>query len=206
MIIALLLACTAEVTVPISRSTIQAALDEKFPLKGGAEGLASLKLTNPVVVLPGDDRIGLTVDATAGWRDVPVREIAAEGMASLPQTGAPAEAAAQTLTVLEGALKRAREAEMISRRGIAGIEATLAYEDGAFYLYQSELTRLEIAGLGPEKSELARQSAQIPVAAALDRLPVYTLSADAKEKAARLVVREVKASSDEVQIILGLPQ
>ena len=206
MIISVLLACSAEVTIPIDRATIQAAVEKKFPLRGGAEGLVSLSLTNPQVSLPGEDRIGLTLDATAGWKDVPVREIAAEGLEVLPKAASPGEAAAQALTLIEGALEIARDAEMVSRSGVAGIEGRLGYEDGAFYLYESELTQLEIAGLAPEKTEQARLSAQIPMAATLDRLPLYTLDADLKQKAARFVLHEVKASPNELQIVMGLPQ
>ena len=206
MILALLLACSAELSIPISQATIQAAVEQKFPLKGGAEGLASLSLTNPVILLPGEDRVGMTLDATAAWKDIPVRELAAAGMESLPKASSPGEATTQALNLLENAIQRTRDAQMVSRQGIAGIEGTLAYEDGSFYLYQSELKRLEIAGLAPEKTEQARLSAQTPLAAALDRLPVYTLDADLKQKAASFVIRDVQATNDGLQIVLGLPE
>jgi hypothetical protein len=206
MLLPILLACSPELAIPISQSTIQAVVEEKFPLKGGAEGLASLSLTNPVVILPGEDRIAMTLDATAAWKDIPVRELAAEGMENFPKATSTGEAATQALNLLESAIQRTRSAEMFSRRGVASIEGTLAYEDGSFYLYQTELTRLEIAGLGPEQTEQARLSAQVPLAAALDRLPVFTLDADHKQKAASFIIRQVKTSDGELQIVLGLPK
>ena len=44
-----------------------------------------------------------------------MREIAAEGLDVLPKAASPGEAAAQALTLIEGALETARDAQMVSR-------------------------------------------------------------------------------------------
>jgi hypothetical protein len=214
LILSLLLACTSEIAVTISRDDIQSAVDKEFPIEGGVAGLATLHLDHPAVVLPGSGRIGLDVDARATWRDLsamPEPEAAPEVEAEAtpedqPEVNPYSEALGKTLAFITDTAKRASQAPMASGSGSGGIEGSLRYSDGSFYLDDADLTHLEIAEITPERTELIRSYAAVPLTAALDTLPVYTLNEDLKQKAARFIIKGVVADDAGLKVTLGLPE
>ena len=215
--IALLLACSSELAVTIDAPTIQAAVAEKFPIVGGNAELATLSLTDPVVTLPGERRIGLQVNAAAAWRDLsrlPPEEDAEgardeeageAGGAEEAEPTSVAEATAASLVKLRGALNRAMLAPMAEGSGKAGLDGELTYAAGSFYLHNASLSQLEIDALDADMVETVRRVIQVPIRSALAEVPVYTLGDDLQQKAAQFVIKDVTAADDGLTITLGVP-
>jgi hypothetical protein len=205
MMLSLLLACSSEVTLTIPRQTIQHTIEQRFPIEGGAEGVATLSLTQPTVQLPGAGQIGLDVQVEASWRAVSI-DGAAEAVKELPEAESFEAALDQTLSILEDFTQRAAAAPMKTQQGTGGIQGSLDYRDGAFFLRDASLSRLQLDGVDAERTEQLRGLASVPLSAALDALPVYTLDADLKQKAARHVINGVVAEEAGLTITLGVPE
>ena len=66
----LLAACSAELTVTVPKATIQQKLAEAFPIERGRPELAQITLSDPVLRLPGGDRLEVDVSLVADVPDV----------------------------------------------------------------------------------------------------------------------------------------
>jgi len=76
--------------------------------------------------------------------------------------------------------------------------------EGQFYLDRPELTALDLAGLPDDWSERGREVLTAAAGVALTRRPIYTLkSADARQAAAKLVLRDVRVDGSDLVVRLG---
>lgn len=77
--------------------------------------------------------------------------------------------------------------------------------DGQFYLSGLVIDKLTIEGLDPQKTGKVRGILQTALGEYLAARPIYTLKGDEfKGVAAKLVLRDVKVSDDELLVTLGL--
>ena len=189
----------------IPEAKVAEVAEKQFPIEGGVEGLATLTLTDPAVRLLPTGRVGLDVNALAAWKDVPVGELTEEGAEAMAEADSAADAAAKGLTLLAKAIDATRTAERKTARGSGGIEGALTYSAGDFFLTGATLTQLEIAEVAPETADTLRGVLQTPVAAALEAVPVYTLDDSLKQKAARLVLKDITATEEGLKLTLGRP-
>lgn len=77
--------------------------------------------------------------------------------------------------------------------------------EGQFFLDQPVVTALDVGGVPADWSDRAREVLSAAAGAALTRAPVYTLtSADQRQAAAKMVLREVRVEGKELVVRLGL--
>ena len=202
MLLLALIACSPQVTVLIPHAEIQRQVATKFPVERGTRETARVQLSEPTLRLPGDDRLEVDLRVSASLPDLTALDV--------PPAVATGEddLATRALDVFaRGAVAAAQlaAAPRLELSGDLGMAGTLAYApaEGAFYVTDSELTALALDSQSPEQTATIRAVAQTGAAAVLDRLPVYTLDHDLKQKAAQLLLKEVHATPEGLQITLG---
>lgn len=87
------------------------------------------------------------------------------------------------------------------------LETGLRYvaNEAAFYLDQPLITALDVSGVPEKWSERAREVLSAAAGVAVTRTPVYRLkSDDARQAAARMVLRDVRVEGNELVVTLGL--
>jgi hypothetical protein len=78
-------------------------------------------------------------------------------------------------------------------------------QDGAFYLKDVHIDRIELGRIPERWEKPARESASFVVRETLERLPVYKLKEDRwKEQAARLVLRKVRVENGVLVLTMGI--
>lgn len=92
-------------------------------------------------------------------------------------------------------------------RGSVDASGRLRYasEEGQFYLAQPKIEQLTIEGLPDRYRDKARSAIELALAEYYAKHPVYTLkSGDIKQAAAKLVLKDVRVSGDELIVTLGI--
>jgi hypothetical protein len=87
------------------------------------------------------------------------------------------------------------------------LETGLRYvaSDASFYLDQPQITALDVSGVPEKWSKRAREVLSAAAGVAVTRTPIYTLkSEDARQAAARMVLRDVRVEGKELVVTLGL--
>lgn len=80
-----------------------------------------------------------------------------------------------------------------------------AAEQGAFYLHDARVNRIESAGIRPETRALAEAAATAALRQYLDRNPIYRLKPDdVRQAIAKRVLRKVDVRSGRVLVTLGM--
>jgi hypothetical protein len=184
----LMLACSANIEVTIPRAVLQAKVAERFPIDRGDPGLASIRLHSPEVLLPGEGRLGLKLDATAHYRDVRDVHIPAEG---------------SVIERLDDMLDQAQALEPLQVEGAATVTGSLVYvrEEGAFYYREIALESLELGDIPKKHLDTFAELATPVLVSVLQEHPVYVLrDGYVKESTAKLLLKEIR--SDEEQLVI----
>jgi hypothetical protein len=196
-------ACSTEYTVVIPKAMMQQRIAEKFPIEKGDRALAHIQLRDPVLQLPGGDRLQIDTHITATVPDLDAVAIPAPSVEEGASTTA--RAADVLLRMGQAALQVAAvPREELS--GTLGVTGTLHYspDEGAFYLTEPTISRLQLDGEPEEQVQRLRAVAELGVDAVLSRLPVYTLDHDIQQRASRMLLKEIRVEPDGLQITLGL--
>ena len=198
----LLAGCSTEHTVIIPQEKLQAEVDKKFPIKRGSDALVEVELTSPRVTLPGEARLAATADVHASWPDPSQVDVPAAAVGEDATLAERAQDAARRLAAAVDGLSTAPRAE---GDGTLSASGRLAYvpAEGAFYLQELQIDALEVEGLDPKHADKARVAGELALGAALEGWPVHTLDESLQQRAARLVLKEVRAEPDGLHVTLG---